>query len=134
MPRNLVVLSLVLFALASCGGGGGSKGFVDDFADQAQGTLGGSGAGSGNGTPTEIRFRTLFTGDMSAITAARRAVARDATEYAALWAEHGHSAPAPDVDFFTETVVAVFIGITVIIISNRADYQIVKFKCAIGSK
>lgn len=60
-------------------------------------------------TPPSV---TIIAKDlMSQVDAPRQAVARDAAEWAALWRQHaGESAPPPQVDFNTRTVVAVFLG------------------------
>jgi hypothetical protein len=47
---------------------------------------------------------------MSQIDDPKQAVARSAAEFAALWKQHGGSAPMPRVDFDSRMVVAVFLG------------------------
>lgn len=47
---------------------------------------------------------------MSAIDVAKQVVARDATEWAALWKQHAGATPRPAVDLGSRTVVAVFLG------------------------
>jgi hypothetical protein len=55
-------------------------------------------------------LHTLAADDMSSVDSPRQAVARNDTEWAALWKAHGSGRPAPRVDFSTRTVVAVFLG------------------------
>lgn len=48
---------------------------------------------------------------MSQVDSPKRVVARNATEWAALWREHsGEEKPAAPIDFGSRTVVAVFLG------------------------
>ncbi|MEO8078431.1 MAG: protease complex subunit PrcB family protein, partial [Acidobacteriota bacterium] len=54
---------------------------------------------------------TIARGDGSAVSSARRSVARDPAEWRALWAAHaGPAAAAPAVDFETRLVAAAFAG------------------------
>jgi hypothetical protein len=58
-----------------------------------------------NQSPTDIAH-----GRMSAIDEGREVVIRDAAAWEALWAEHTHIATLPSVDFDTEMVVGIFLG------------------------
>src|SRR5262245_40397860 len=55
-------------------------------------------------------MRTLDKGDNSDVVCGRQIVARDAEAWSELWQFHAHARPTPDVDFVTETVVAIFLG------------------------
>jgi uncharacterized membrane protein len=56
-------------------------------------------------------IHTVAHGDHSRIVQVRQAVLRNADEWRALWAEHtGPDLPAPEVDFHTRMVAAVFAG------------------------
>ncbi|MEO8680189.1 MAG: protease complex subunit PrcB family protein [Vicinamibacterales bacterium] len=54
--------------------------------------------------------KTIVNSSMSSIEEPRQMVARNQTEWAALWRAHAGDKPAPKVDFDTTTVVAVFLG------------------------
>ena len=60
------------------------------------------------GPPSSVK--TIANDQMSNVEEARQMVARNQTEWAALWREHAGTKPAPKVDFETATVVAVFLG------------------------
>ena len=54
---------------------------------------------------------TIARGESSGIVDSQRAIVRDAAQWRALWAAHaGPAAPAPDVDFTSHMVAAVFAG------------------------
>lgn len=59
---------------------------------------------------TPIPFKTIATGADSRIEAPRTAVVRTASEWAALWKEHGGSGPPQAIDFNETMVIAVFAG------------------------
>jgi hypothetical protein len=82
------------------GGGGG--------APPPGGGGGGGGGGDGGGAP--VPLATLAQGSASAIQGFRFAVAKDASAWAALWAQHGGSGSPPAVDFTTEMVIGYWTG------------------------
>ena len=57
-----------------------------------------------------VALQTLLKDGNSGVKAAKTAVVRDETAWAALWAEHGKEARAPAVDFSRNMVVASFLG------------------------
>ena len=61
-------------------------------------------------TPAVLLLVTVAQGAMSNIEEPRTAVVRTATEWQALWKEHGPAQAAPAVDFAESTVVGVFLG------------------------
>lgn len=54
--------------------------------------------------------KTIANDSMSNVEESRQMVARNQTEWAALWRTHAGDKPAPKVDFEAVTVVAVFLG------------------------
>lgn len=64
--------------------------------------------------PTPLALRELASHAYSGVQVARLAVVRDKDEWGTLWREHGGlafpSSAAPEVDFGTEMVIAVFLG------------------------
>ena len=59
-------------------------------------------------TPPNVR--TVAKGPLSAINQPRQVAVRSATEWGALWKEHGDNAPLPVIDFSREMVVGVLLG------------------------
>jgi hypothetical protein len=120
--RPWLVLAVLVTGIALIGCGGGSSGSKGAGASPAGGNDEQAGGGGGGGTPpggTPANFRVLEEGAGSAILIAELAVARDMTEYGALWSRHrpppppGVGAPVeapPAVDFATEIVVGIFLG------------------------
>ena len=58
----------------------------------------------------DLAARTIAQDDMSAIDEPRQVVARTRTDWESLWRANGSNTPAPQVDFSTESVVAIFLG------------------------
>jgi uncharacterized membrane protein len=64
-----------------------------------------------NGNSADVSIDTIAKGDGSRVVEPRRFVVRDPQSFAAVWAAHaGPDAPAPQVDFDTRMVAAVFAG------------------------
>ena len=55
-------------------------------------------------------IQTIVTDMMSEVDSPKQAVARTPAEWTALWREHAGAKAAPQVDFGSRTVVAVFLG------------------------
>ena len=57
-----------------------------------------------------VTFTTIASGDSSQIDTERTATARTATEWAALWKQHGGEGKPPAVDFTKDMVIGLFAG------------------------
>lgn len=62
------------------------------------------------GVPAPPAVRTIDKGAMSELSAPRQIAVTDRDAWAALWKSHGAGRRLPDVDFSTEIVVGVFLG------------------------
>jgi len=60
--------------------------------------------------PAPQPMQTIARETMSQVDEPLQAVAQSAPEWAALWRKHAGNTPPPTVDFFSRTVVAVFLG------------------------
>lgn len=69
--------------------------------------------------PSAQTARTIEKGGESQIQDPKQVVARNATEWQALWRQHAGDRPLPSVDFSKESVVAVFMGSR-----NTAGYSV----------
>jgi protease stability complex PrcB-like protein len=54
--------------------------------------------------------RTIDKGDQSNIDDARQVVVRNEVDWARLWQQHAPDRPRPQIDFTSETIVALFMG------------------------
>jgi len=70
--------------------------------------------GCASDTAVEVTARDIGRGAHSGVQEQRLTVARDAEEWAALWAQHGRlelpEPGAPEIDFREEMVIALFLG------------------------
>lgn len=116
---TLAILTVCL-SLAGCGGSDSPRGPRGGGPYEVDTTPPSGGGPPGPPPPAEITYRVLSAAGATGILTQQHRVARDETEFIALWNEHqswwkpGIGAPIvgpPPVDFDTEIVVAVFLGL-----------------------